>query len=560
VTSPGVDDLAAPLDALLVHAALGPLRRLAADVAAARLARRLVARPATTGRRLGSLTTELARVGLGVSRLEPAARDRRFADPAWNANPVLRRIVQAYLATGRTVEQLIGDAGLGWRDEQRVRFVAGNLLAALAPSNVPVLNPASAKAAIDSAGLNFLRGGLSLLRDVIRAPRIPQMVDGSGFTVGGNLAATPGAVVLRTDVFELIQYAPQTATVRQIPLLLVPPTINKFYVLDLAPQRSWIEHLVQSGQQVFVLSWRNPDARHATWGLDTYLRAVLAALAAVEQICRTPRAVLAGVCSGGVIASLIAAYLAGTGELDRLAGLAFAVTVLDFRRAGIPAALADRRLAAAATALSRRRGYLDGRALAEAFAWLRPDDLVWHYWVNNYLLGRKPPAFDILYWNADTTRMPARLHADFVDLALNNRLVTPDGFAPLGVPVDLRTVHVDGYVVAGIADHITPWQSCYRTTALLGGDTRFVLSTSGHIAAMVNPPGNAKATYRVNPDNPIDPQEWLDRATAEQGSWWPDFVAWLRGRCGPDRKAPRRLGARGLTPLVEAPGTYLLDR
>jgi polyhydroxyalkanoate synthase len=260
-----------------------------------------------------------------------------------------------------------------------------------------------------------------------------------------------------------------------------------------------------------------------------------------------------------MLASLVAGHLAGTGRLDRLAGLAFAVTVLDHRRAGVPAAISGKYLAGAATAMSRRRGYLDGKVLAEIFAWLRPNDLVWHYWVNNYLLGRKPPAFDVLYWNADTTRMPARLHADLVDIALNNRLAEPGRASALGAPVDLTAVDVDNYVIAGIADHITPWQSCYRTTGLLGGKTRFVLSTSGHIAAIVNPPGNPKATYRVSPEHPADPQEWLRAAVTEQGSWWPDFVGWLCRRCGPDKRAPRKPGGRGLAPLIEAPGTYVLD-
>jgi polyhydroxyalkanoate synthase len=555
-----VDDLAAPLDALLVDAAFGPLRRLVPDASLVKLLGRLAGRPSATARRLATVAGVLGRIAVGASDLEPAPRDRRFADPAWTGNPLLRRILQAYLATGSCIEQLVGDAGLGWRDERRVRYLTENLVAALAPSNVPLLNPASLKAAVDTGGTSLLRGGLNLVRDMARAPRVPQMVDTSDFTVGANLAATPGAVVLRTDVFELIQYAPQTPTVRQIPLILVPPTINKFYVLDLAPGRSWIEHLVRSGQQVFVLSWRNPDARHGRWGLDTYLRAVLAALDAVELICRQPRAALAGVCSGGVLASLVAAHLAATGRLDRLAGLVFAVTVLDQHRAGTPAALTDRYLTAAATAMSRRRGYLDGRALAETFAWLRPDDLVWPYWVNNYLLGRQPPGFDILFWNADTTRMPARLHADLVDIALDNRLVEADGLAPLGTPVDLSKIHLDAYVVAGVTDHITPWQSCYRTTALLGGTTRFVLSTSGHIAAIVNPPGNVKATYRTNPDTGADAAGWLRGATTEHGSWWPDFTAWLRDRCGPQIDAPDELGGPGYAPLVEAPGTYVLDR
>ncbi len=552
MTAPEIDDLAVPLDALLIDAAFGPVRRLAPDVSTVKFAGRLVSRPGSTTNRLREMAAELARIGLGVSDLEPATGDRRFTDPAWAQNPLLRRILQTYLATDRTVEQLIDDSGLGWRDDQRVRFLADNLLAALSPSNVPVLNPASFKAAIDSGGMNFLRGGLNLLRDMASAPRIPQMVDGSDFAVGDNLGATPGAVVLRTEVFELIQYAPQTPTVRQVPLLLVPPTINKFYVLDLAPGRSLVEYLVRRGQQVFVMSWRNPDARHADWGLDTYTQAVLDALDATRRICRAERTVLTGVCSGGMLASMVAAQLAGVGQLDRLAGLAFMVTVLDHRRAGIPAALADRYLARAATAISRRKGYLDGKLLAEVFAWLRPGDLVWNYWVNNYLLGRKPPAFDVLYWNADTTRMPARLHADLVDVALANRMAKPAS--------GLKKVSTDTYVVAGIADHITPWQNCYRTTGLLGGPTRFVLSSSGHIAAMVNPPGSGKSSYRLNPEHPGDPQEWLGGASTEQGSWWPDFVAWLTKRSGAEKRAPRNLGGRGLDPLIEAPGTYVLDR
>jgi polyhydroxyalkanoate synthase len=209
--------------------------------------------------------------------------------------------------------------------------------------------------------------------------------------------------------------------------------------------------------------------------------------------------------------------------------------------------------------MSRRRGYLDGRALAEVFAWLRSGDLIWNYWVNNYLLGKKPPAFDILFWNADTTRMSAKLHADFVDLAMGNRIITPGALTVLGVPVDLSRIEVDAYIVAGIADHITPWQNCYSSTQLLGGESRFVLSTSGHIAALVNPPGNPKASYQVNKDNPADPADWLKTARADQGSWWPDMAAWLGEHCGAEKPAPAELGGSGLRPLVDAPGTYVFD-
>jgi poly[(R)-3-hydroxyalkanoate] polymerase subunit PhaC len=562
MTDPEMNELAdqaAPLDALLVDAALGPMRRLSPNTSTARFAVRLARHPRTTTRRLGSLTAELARVVAGTSTLAASKRDRRFADPAWTENPLLRRAVQGYLAVGRTADQLVGDAALDWRDDERVRFLTENLVEALSPSNVPLVNPASAKAAIDTAGLNLLRGGLTLLRDMAAPPRIPQMVDPSPFEVGRTIAVTPGAVVLRTEVLELIQYRPQTQRVREIPLLVVPPTINKYYALDLAPGRSLVEYLVQGGQQVFVISWRNPDARHAAWGLDTYVQSVLDALDAVNRICGTDRSALLGVCSGGIIAAITASHLASIGQQDRLAAFGLAMAVLDNARAGMAAALADRRLAAAATALSRRRGYLDGRSLAEVFAWLRPGDLVWNYWVNNYLLGRKPPAFDILFWNADTTRMTARLHADFVDLAMENYLVTPGSMTVLGVPVDLSRVEVDSYIVAGIADHITPWQNCYRSTQLLGGESRFILSTSGHIAALVNPPGNPKASYQVNKENPGDPQEWLRTAQTEQGSWWPDVVAWLGERSGAEKAAPQELGGGGLRTLSDAPGTYVFD-
>jgi polyhydroxyalkanoate synthase len=344
-----------------------------------------------------------------------------------------------------------------------------------------------------------------------------------------------------------------------VPVLIVPPTINKYYALDLAPGRSLVEYLVGQGLQVFVVSWRNPDARHADWGFDTYVQAILDALDATERICGTDQTALFGFCSGGVLSALTAAVLAATGQSDRLAAFALGVTVLDYTDAGVPGALVDRNLATAAKAASQRKGYLDGRNLAEVFAWLRPGDLVWNYWVNNYLLGRTPAAFDVLFWNADTTRMSAALHADFVDVALDNAIARPGTLTVRGVPVDLSRVELDTYLVAGVADHLTPWEACYRSTRLLGGTSRFILSTSGHIAALVNPPGNPKSTYRVNTANPADPKAWLAGAETVQGSWWPDAAVWFAERCGPDRAAPEKLGGAGLEPLVDAPGTYVFD-
>jgi polyhydroxyalkanoate synthase subunit PhaC len=348
--------------------------------------------------------------------------------------------------------------------------------------------------------------------------------------------------------------------VNRYPLLVVPPMINKYYITDLAPGRSMIEYLVGQGHQVFAISWRNPDYRHKDWGLDGYGAAILDALGVVRAITRAARASICALCSGGIVSSMVAAHLSAIGELDSVASLCLGVTVLDQARAGTAGAMIDETTATAAMAASRARGYLDGRTLAEVFAWLRPDDLIWNYWVNNYLQGRKPPAFDILYWNADTTRLPAALHHDFIRLALSNALVKPDAATMLSSPVDLSKVDTDAYVVAGIADHLCPWQSCYRTTQLLGGPVTFVLSTSGHIASMVNPPDNPKATFQVNAENPADPAEWLGAASPVSGSWWPHYSSWLSSRSGGTRKSKVTLGSKDYPLLGTAPGTYVHDR
>ena len=331
------------------------------------------------------------------------------------------------------------------------------------------------------------------------------MVEPGAFEVGRDLAVTPGSVVFRTEMLELIQYAPVTEEVLEYPVLIVPPMINKYYITDLAPGRSMTEYLVGQGHQVFAISWRNPDARHRDWDLDSYGGAVVRRLDAALAVSRADKASICALCSGGIVSSMVAAHLSEIGQLDRLASLCLGVTVLDQERAGTAGAMIDETTAAAAVAASSARGYLDGRALAEVFAWLRPDDLIWNYWVNNYLQGRTPPPFDILYWNADTTRLPAALHRDFIRLALGNALTKPGAATMLGSPVDLEKVDTDTYVIAGIADHLCPWQSCYRTTQLLGGPITFVLSTSGHIASMVNPPGNPKATFQTAAGQPGRP-------------------------------------------------------
>jgi polyhydroxyalkanoate synthase subunit PhaC len=551
--------VAAPLDLLLTDAAIGALRRVNPGGSGLRLAAALAGRPRLVAGRSGQLLGELARIAVGNSQVEPSRRDRRFADPGWAGNPLLRRAMQAYLAAAGTAEGVVADAGLDWADSERVSFAVTNLIDALAPSNNPLLNPAALKAAVDSGGGSTLAGLRNFVADMAAPPRIPSMVEPDAFEVGVDLAVTPGSVVLRTPVFELIQYRPSTAAVRQVPLLIVPPTINKYYVMDLAPGRSMVEYLTGSGLQVFMISWRNPDARHASWDFNTYGQAVLDAMDAAARITGSEQTALMGACSGGIISAMVAAHLAHIGQQDRLASFTLMVTVLDEARAGLAGAVIDERTARLAAAASRTRGYLDGRSLAEVFAWLRPNDLIWNYWVNNYLLGRKPSPFDILFWNADTTRMTAGLHRDFLELGATNGLAQPGGVTMLGSPVDLGLVDRDSYLVAGITDHICPWQSCYRSTQLLGGRKRFVLSTSGHIAAMVNPPGNDKARYQVAKDWPDDPEEWLRHAETAHGTWWPDFAGWLAERCGEEKAAPDEPGGGGLVPICDAPGTYVYD-
>jgi polyhydroxyalkanoate synthase len=558
--SAAADAAAAPLDLLLTDAATGMLRRINPGGSGLRLAAALAVRPRLVAGRGRDLAAELGRIAMGTSQVQPSRRDRRFSDPGWTGNPLLRRTMQAYLASAQAAEGVVAGADLDEADSERVGFVLTNLIDALAPSNNPLLNPAAIKAAVDTGGGSLLTGLRQFVGDMAVPPRVPSMVEPDAYQVGVDLAVTPGSVILRTPVFELIQYRPTTPTVRQVPLVVVPPVINKFYVMDLAPDRSMAQYLAGRGLQVFMISWRNPDARHAKWNLDTYGQAVLEAMEAASRITGSEQTVLAGACSGGIIAAMVAAHLAHTGQQDKIAGLTLMVTVLDQAHAGLASAVIDERTARLAAATSSVRGYLDGRSLAEVFAWLRPNDLIWNYWVNNYLLGQKPPRFDILFWNADTTRMTAGLHHDFLRLGADNALAKPGSATMLGSPVDLGLVDRDSYIVAGITDHICPWQSCYQSTQLLSGDKRFVLSTSGHVAAMVNPPGNPKARYQMAAQCPEDPQEWLRLAETCKGSWWPDYADWLTERCGEEKDAPVELGGGGLAPISEAPGTYVYDR
>jgi polyhydroxyalkanoate synthase len=553
------DGARAALDVLLTDAVVGNgSRRFIQPRAIAAVAGGIARRPRRVAQRTSELAGELTRIAAGRSERAPAEGDRRFADAAWERNWLLRRTLQAYLAVGESVDGVITDAQLDWHSERQARFAAANVFDAVAPSNFPWSNPAVLREIVNEGGANLVRGARRFAGDVAWPPRLPASVDTTAFEVGGNLACSPGSVVLRTPVFELLHYQPTTDSVLDVPLLCVPPTINKYYVLDLAPGRSMVEHLVAGGQQTFMISWRNPDAADGHFDLDAYAAAVLEARDAVAEITGEPAVHVAAACSGGIITAGALGHLAAEGGLGGVASLTLFVCALDSERAGTAVALASREAAAAAIAESARRGYLDGQALAGVFAWLRPNDLVWNYVVNNYLLGKKPPAFDVLFWNQDTVRLAAGLHRDFVRLALDNTLTRPGALEVLGSPVDVTALKLDSYVVAGLSDHIVPWQNAYRSTRLLGGATRFVLSTSGHIQALVNPPGDrSRSSYRIADGHPPEADAFLERAATHPGSWWPDYVAWLAARSGEHRAAPRKLGSRRHRATAKAPGSYV---
>jgi polyhydroxyalkanoate synthase subunit PhaC len=550
----------AALDLLLTEAGLGTRERFLPGRETVRLVTGLGRRPGRLVRRSSALTAELAKILAGRPELKLPHGDRRFLDPAWSASWFYRRLLQAYLAVGEMVDGVISDAELDWADDRKLHFITQNVVDALAPANAALVNPEVLKGAIDTGGRNFVRGARQFAQDMREPPRLPANVDISKFMVGRNLALTPGAVVLREERFELIHYQPSTPEVRNVPILLVPPMINKFYIMDLAPGRSLIEYLVARGQEVFLVSWRNPRAEQCDWGLDAYADAVLEAFEAVLDISGCDRAHVLGFCAGGLVTAGAISHLADVGRLEQVASVTLGVCVIDNEHSNVMSAVATEQVKNVALASSAKKGYLDGRDLASVFLWLRPNDLIWPYVVNNWLLGKEPPAFDILYWNADTTRMPAALHRDFLEISTKNSMRRPGGVTVLGSPVDLGRITVDSYVVAGAADHISPWQNCYRTTQLLGGRTRFVLSTSGHIAAIVNPPGNKRATYRTAEEQtPPDSTQWEKLANTNQGTWWADWDDWLAERAGGTRPAPAQLGNRRHKLVGASPGEYVLE-
>jgi polyhydroxyalkanoate synthase subunit PhaC len=517
----------------------------------------LASHPASVANRMVQLMLELGQVAAGVSAIEPEPSDKRFADPAWTDHPIFRRTMQTYLAWRQAMHDLVANEDeYEWREREQQKFAVTLMTEAAAPTNSFLINPAALKRAFETGGMSLVRGAGNFLADLWNNGGMPSTVDKRPFRVGGNLGVTPGAVVHRTPIFELIQYAPATDKVFTRPLVLIPPQINKFYIMDLAPGRSFVEYASKHGVPMFAISWRNAKPENRNWSLDEYVNSCKEAIAAACEITGSADANVLGICAGGITTSLLLGHLTASDD-HRVNAATLLVTMLDTSLPTMTGMFATDEAIKAAVDRSAKAGVLSGADMARVFAWLRPNDLVWNYWVNNYLLGNSPAPFDILYWNADSTNLPARLHAGFLDIFQHNSLTRKDAVKILGTPVDLRAVKNDMYLVAGMTDHICAWRACYRSTHMFGGKVEFVLGSSGHIQSLVSPPGNFKARYLTGARMPDDADEWLSGATENKGTWWDHWLKWIASRSGDEKAAPPALGNERFKPIEAAPGTYV---
>jgi poly[(R)-3-hydroxyalkanoate] polymerase subunit PhaC len=527
---------------------------------AGKLFEQIAINPTLAAKHYMSYIGELGRIASGDCALIPDAKDKRFADPAWKDSASYRTLVQSYLAFSAALNGFVDEAKMDKLDAERSRFIISLYVDAMAPTNLLAGNPAAVKRFVDTGGASLVRGFQNFSGDLAANGGLPAQVDARQFAVGENLATTPGIVVYRSPVMELIQYKPMTSEVHARPLLIAPPQINKFYVFDLVPEKSIIRYALKGGLQTFAISWKNPSAAESHFGLETYVAALEEAVDVMREITGSPDVNIWGSCSGGITMSAFLANLAARGE-RKVHSATVAVCVLDMVAAKTTTAglFTTKESTAAAKHASQTVGVLEGRELARMFAWMRPNDLIWNYWVNNYLLGNDPPAYDILYWNNDTARLPAQLHADFLGLIDTNPYVEPGRMAIGGHPIDMRKVDIDSYVVAGVTDHITPWQGCYETAKLYGDRSTFVLANSGHIQSLINPPGNKKAFFWAAAAQQDGAEAWLAQATKTQGSWWPHWLEWIAARSGETKPAPPALGTAGLPALGDAPGRYVME-
>ncbi|MFF7707550.1 class II poly(R)-hydroxyalkanoic acid synthase [Pseudomonas sp. NPDC007930] len=522
--------------------------------------RQAMRQPLHSAKHLANLGTELKNVLLGTSALAPEKTDKRFLDPAWTQNYLYRRYLQTYLAWRKELHAWIEASELSPQDIHRGHFVINLLTEALAPSN-SLANPAAIKRFYETGGKSLLDGLTHLTKDLVHNGGMPSQVKMSAFEVGKNLGVSEGAVIYRNEVLELIQYKPLTEHTFERPMLVVPPQINKFYVFDLSPEKSLVRFLLTQQVPTFIVSWRNPTKAQREWGLSTYIEALKDVVDVVCALTGSKDVNLLGACSGGITCSALLGHYAALGT-PKVNATTLVVSVLDTNLDSDVALFVDEQTLESAKRHSYQAGVLEGRDMAKVFAWMRPNDLIWNYWVNNYLLGNEPPVFDILFWNNDTTRLPAAFHGDLIEMFRNNPLARPGALEVCGTPIDLRQVTADVFCVAGSNDHITPWPACYRSAQLFGGNVEFVLSSSGHIQSILNPPGNPKARFMTSntPRMPANAEAWQEDAIKHTDSWWLHWAQWLGERSGKLKKAPALLGSKAYPATEAAPGTYVHER
>ena len=490
--------------------------------------------------------------------IAPAKGDNRWKHAAWTDNPYFDALKQGYLLATKAMLDGIDASEADAETKARVKFFAKQFCDALSPTNFAFLNPAVIEETLKTGGQNLQRGAQNVLEDLRDNAGRPALVDKKAFEVGRNVATTPGTVVYRNELIELIQYAPTTETVYARPLVIVPPWINKYYILDLQPANSLIKFAVDSGIRTFVVSWRNPDKSLANMGWKDYVElGPLSATRVASSIADVPDVNMIGYCIGGTATAEMLAYLSRTGE-TLVNAVTFLAALTDFADAGDIRAFLSPEAMRTIEADMKKKGVLDSSEMADTFNLLRANDLIWNVGVNRYLLGKDAPAFDLLFWNSDATRLPAKMHRYYLrNMYLENNLVKPDKLSFKGVPIDLREVRNDVYSVASIDDHIAPWRSVYTMTQRFSGDTRFRLGHSGHIAGIVNPPGANKGNYWSAPSNPPTADEWFALASKHPGSWWSDWQAWLAERSGERVPAPATPGSKRFAALAPAPGTYV---
>ena len=537
---------------------LGGINRRELYGAVALMLRQTVTSPMATGKFMVGMTKDTVDIARGKSSYAPAPKDRRFHDAAWHFNPFYKASMQYWMAMQSGLDKWVDDLQLSELEHARAKFVMSMITDALAPTNRLTGNPAALKKIVDTGGVSLVQGLRNAYTDLTKNGGMPSQVDKRPFKVGENVATTPGQVVWKNELLELIQYEPTTEEVHKTPFLIIPPQINKFYANDLSPDKSIVQHLLRNNIQTFCVSWRNPTRKHRDWGLETYVDSLIEAADVIAKITRSKKLNISGACSGGITTATFASALAAR-EDDRINALTFMVCVLDPQRddSELGEIVSERSLEIARK-MSKRSGVLKGDSLARMFAWMRPNDLVWSYVVNNYLLGQDPPPFDVLFWNNDTTNLPARLHSDYLDFALKQPFSNPGTTDMAGHVIDMGKVTQDAFIVAGVTDHITPWKACYRTTQILGSENvEFVLSNRGHIQSLLNPPGHPKSKYYTNSAVAETPDQWLETAEEHGGSWWDMWAEWLKERSGDLKTSPKSLGSKAYPPLVPAPGAYV---